>query len=236
MYYLYRSAPHGATSFDLGNPDLKPERMRYSVEAGHDIYVSDKAEISVTGYASSFEDFLDKVNIDPADVPSYFSPGQGVSVRQSVNIGEVSLYGAEMSLRHQLHPTSTLILGYSYTRSEIREYETDPTLVGNALEDNPEHIANLGFQFSSPKLFTAGFWLKYVGERFSDMENTVENIVDAYPLVSLNVSRSFLKNRLTVSFAVDNLLDEQYYGYYGSKTRYYYGPARSFTGGLSFKL
>ena len=236
MYYLYRSAPHGATSFDLGNPDLKPERMLYSLEAGEDITISDKIEFSVTAHASSFRDFLDKVSVDPSDVPSYFSPGEGVIVNQSVNIGKVNLYGAETSLRHRLHPTGTLVLGYSYTRSRILKYEVDPSLEGNALEDNPEHAASAGFRFDSPKLFTAGLWLKYVGERFSDMENSDENKIDAYFLLNLYASRSFLGNRLTVSFSVDNLLDRQYYGYYGSNKSYYYGPPRTVTGGISFRL
>ncbi|MFA5419069.1 MAG: TonB-dependent receptor, partial [Bacteroidales bacterium] len=68
MYYLYRSAPHGTTTFDLGNPDLDPERMTYSCEAGGDFYLNDKLELSATYYISRFKDFLDKINVSQENV------------------------------------------------------------------------------------------------------------------------------------------------------------------------
>ncbi|MGE4587703.1 MAG: TonB-dependent receptor, partial [Mangrovibacterium sp.] len=236
MYYLYRSAPHGTTTFDLGNPDLDPERMTYSFEAGGDFYLNDKLELSATYYISRFKDFLDKINVSPEDVPDYFDPGEGVVVRQSVNIGKVRLQGVEALLKYKIQDWLTATAGYSFTESKILRYEIDGELEGNELEDNPKHLFSAGFLFNNPKLFSAGVWYKYVGERYSDMENTPEDRIDGYGLVSMDISRSFLKEKLTLSVSVSNLFDEQYYGYYGSATSYYYGEPRVIMGGLSFKL
>lgn len=236
MYYLYRSAPHGTTTFDLGNPDLDPERMTYSYEAGGDFYLNDKLEFSATYYISQFKDFLDKINVSSDEVPDYFNPGEGVVVRQSVNIGKVRLQGVETFLKYKIQDCLTASASYSFTKSKILRYESDETLEDNELEDNPKHLFNVGFLFNKPKLFSAGVWYKYVGGRYPDMENTQEDKIDGYGLVTLDISRSFLEEKLRLSVSVSNLFDKQYYGYYGSATSYYYGEPRIVMGGFSFKF
>jgi outer membrane receptor protein involved in Fe transport len=236
MYYLYRSAPHGATTFDLGNPDLKPEKMSFSYEIGGDFYLNDKLEISGTYYISEFKDFQDKVTIDRSEVPDYFSPGEGVSVRQSVNIGKVRLQGVEASLRYKITRFLTGVASYTLSESEILKYETDEAIEGNELEDSPKCLASTGALYNNPKLFSAGIWFKYTGEQYADMENTPEKKVDRFELVNMNISRSFIKNKFTLSVSVDNLFDKQYYGYYGSSKSYYYGPPRTIMGKISYKL
>ena len=235
MYYLYRSAPHGS-SFDLGNPELKPEKMSFSYEAGADFYINDKLEISGTWYISEFEDFQDKIVIDASDVPDYFNPGEGVRVRQSVNIGKVRLQGIEASIRYKVNKHLTGVANYTSSQSEILKYETNEEYEGNELEDSPEYFLNIGALFNNPRLFSAGIWYRYTGKQYSDMENTPEKQVEGFGLINMDISRSIMQNKLTLSVSVSNLLDKDYYGYYYSPTLHYNGAPRSVTGKIAYKL
>jgi iron complex outermembrane receptor protein len=235
IYYLYRSAPHGST-FDLGNPDLEPEKMTYSYEIGGDYYLTNKLEISATYYISQFKDFLDKVVVPTDEVPDYFNPGEGVIVNKSINIGKVRSQGVETSVRY--HITSELIanVAYTYSTSEIKRYEVDEELVGNELDNSPHNLLNVGLHFNKPTWFSAGIWFKYVDEQFSDLENTEDKKLDSYELVDFNLSKSFLKNKLTFSLTINNLFDKKYLTYYSSATTYYNGPSRSIMGGVSYNF
>lgn len=235
IYYLYRSAPHGSAKFDLGNPDLKPERMTYSYEVGGDYYISDKFEFSATYYISEFKDFLDKITVPENEIPDYFNPGPGVEVNKSVNIGRVRLQGVEASIRYNILPVLTFNAGYTYAKSKILKYEIEPEYVGKELEDSPNHLFNAGLLYDNPRLFSVGVWFKYVGQQYRDMSNAADKRLAAYELVDLTLSKSILKDRLTFNFTVNNLFNKKYYSYYSSETSYYFGQGISFMGGIALK-
>lgn len=236
LYSLYRSAPHGVHTFDLGNPDLKPEKMKYSFEVGADLRIDRTFELSATCYQSQFKDFQGRRNIDKSALPSYFIPGEGVVVRQSINIGQVRLRGVETSVRYALNDCFKAVGTYTWSKSKILEYEIDKEVIGKELQNSPNHLANIGVLFDHPKLFALNVWYKYTGSRYTDMKNKEEKRIDGYGLVNMSIAKSFLHNRITAYLSVDNLFNKRYYGYYSSSKNYYYGPSRSLMGGLTFKL
>lgn len=232
IYYLYNSAPLGS-SFRLGNPDLKPERMVYSVDLGADFYISENLELSATYYTSQYKDFNESVLIPASQVPSYFDPA-GLPVRQYINIGKVKLSGLETSLRYKLRQHFTLIGSYFYNRSKIIEYQTNPAYEGKEMDSNPRHTLSSGLVFDNPKIINIGIWVRHTSESFGDLENSENLILKPITVFDLKVSRQIGKFAITAN--VLNLFDKLYYGSYTSKTSYYYAPRRSVNIGLSYSL
>jgi outer membrane receptor protein involved in Fe transport len=232
MYYMYNATPLGS-SFRLGNPGLKPERMVYSIEGGVDYSLNNTLELSGTVYASRYKDFLDAVLIDPSKVPSYFDPG-GLPVRQYINIGKVGLHGVEASVRYRIVPQLTAIASYFYNRSKIIRYEPNPDYEGNETDDNPHHQIDGGLAFDNPKIAAFSIWLRYTGKSFSDLENSKDRMVGAYTVADLKVSRKI--GKFTVYGNVLNLFNKKYFGSYTSPSSYYLGPGRSINAGLSYLL
>ena len=233
LYYLYRSAPHGSTKFNLANPDLKPEIMNRSVDVGGDFLIANRLEMSLTYYNSNFEDFMYNVTVDEAGVPSYLSPGDGMVVLQNVNIGKVNLYGFEAAFKYAIDECWNASLSYNYNKSEIMEHDIDASIIGNELEDSPNHHLKIGLNYSNPRIITAGIWMRTTGSQFSDEENTDENRVAGYTTFDIKLSREIVSN-VSLSAEVYNLFDKQYYSYWSSASSYYYGPPRMVYVGLNY--
>lgn len=232
MYYMYNATPLGS-SFRLGNPDLKPERMVYSVEAGVDYSLPNGLELSGTFYTSRYKDFLDAVLIDPSQVPAYFNPG-GLPVRQYINIGKVNLHGIETSLRYRITPQLTAIASYFYNKSKILRYESNPAYEGREMDDNPRHQLDGGLAFGNSRIIDISIWVRYTGKSYSDLENSKDRMIGAYTVADVRASRKI--GKFTMYGNVLNLFDKKYFGSYTSPTSYYLAPGRSVNVGFSYLL
>ncbi|WP_031529656.1 TonB-dependent receptor [Dyadobacter crusticola] len=232
IFYLYNSAPLGS-SFRLGNPNLKPERMVYSVDLGADFNINENLELSATYYTSQYKDFNESVLIPASEVPSYFDPA-GLPVRQYINIGKVKLSGLETSLRYKLQQHFTLIGSYFYNRSKILQYQTNPAYEGKEMDSNPRHTLSGGLIYDNPKMINIGLWARHTSESFGDLENSENLILKPITVFDLKVSRQI--GKFAVNANILNLFDKLYFGSYTSKTSYYYAPGRSVNIGLSYSL
>jgi len=231
-YYMYNATPLGS-SFRLGNPELEPERMRYSVDFGADFQLANNLELSATVYSSQYSDFLAAVLIDASEVPEYFDPGN-LPVRQYINIGKVNLWGLESSVKYRFTPFISVQASYFHNQSEIRKYETNPAYEGKEMSDNPRNIYSGALLYDHPRIGHISLWSRNTGSFFGDLENTAEKKMDAVRLVDLKMARNI--GPLGINFTVNNLFDELYYGSYTSPTSYYYAPGRTFFFGLNYQL
>ncbi len=213
LYYLYKSGPHGTTRFDLANPNLEAEKMTWSYDVGFDTKPNDNLCLSMTFYQSRFEDFLGDKTLASEEVPSWFTPDEGMAVIQKVNLGEVDIYGVEAGLEYKFNNRWSAFINHTYNISEIEEYEEDPEIEGNYLAYTPRHMTKIGVTYDNPDLFTLGIFLTNVGARFGDLENTDKKKLDAYQVVDLKISRKLFKG-LEVFGYVNNLTDEEYKEYY----------------------
>ena len=213
LYYLYKSGPHGATRFDLANPDLGPEEMTWSYDLGFDMKPNKNLSLSFTFYQSQFEDFLGDKTLDPAEVPAYFTPDPGMAVVQKVNMGQIDIHGVEASLEYAFNSNWSAFVNHTYNVSEIEEYKEKPEVEGNDLSYTPRHMTKIGFTYDNPDLFTLSLYITNVGSRFGDFENTDKKKLEAYQVVDMKVSRK-LFDGLELFASVDNLTDEKYKEYY----------------------
>lgn len=231
-YYMYNSTALGS-SFRLGNPALKPERMKYSLELGTDWKAVENLELSGTVYTSQYSDFLSAILIDASQVPDYFDPGN-LPVRQYINIGKVNLWGLESSLKYQVSPSLSVQGSYFHNQSKIKRYETNPGYEGKQMNDNPNNIYSGAIIYDNPKIGQASFWARHSSSYFGDLENTEEKRMDAVSLFDLKLARQI--GPVGLNFTVNNLFDKQYYGTYSSPTSYYFTPGRTLLLGINYQL
>ncbi|PRD57002.1 TonB-dependent receptor [Sphingobacterium gobiense] len=231
-FYMYNAAPLGS-SFRLGNPELKPERMRYSIDFGADLQLMDKLELSATVYRSQYSDFLSAVLIDASEVPEYFDPGS-LPVRRYINIGKVGLWGLESSVKYNISPFVTIQASYFHNQSEIKKYEPNPEYEGKEMNDNPRNIYSGAFIYDNPRIGHISIWGRHTDTFFGDLENTAEKKMDAVRVVDLKLERRI--GPMGVNLTINNVFDKLYYGSYTSPTSYYYAPGRTLFVGINYQL
>lgn len=231
-FYMYNAAPLGS-SFRLGNPDLKPERMNFSFDFGVDYQLSDLLEFSTTIYRSQYSDFLTAVLIDADEVPSYFDI-QGLPVRQYINIGEVNLWGAETFARYRISKDLSVQLSYFYNSSKIIRYEPNPEYEGNSMSDNPRNNFTEALVFDRPRLFHLSIWGRQTGSFYGDLENTVERTMAAVTVFDVKFGKALGPVSLNINLM--NIFDKRYYGSYTSPSSYYYAPGRSIFTGITYQI
>ena len=116
--------------------------------------------------------------------------------------------------------TSNIILNanYAYSHSQIKDYNplntNDPVdLTDKYLSDVPNHIGSVSVNWRN-KIVNAGLTAKYMGERWVNDLNEVDEIVlddqyPAYTTVDLKLSKSF--KMIFGSLSIQNILDEKFY-------------------------
>ncbi|BBO92498.1 TonB-dependent receptor plug domain-containing protein [Desulfosarcina ovata] len=122
LYDLYKSGPHGSTRFDLANPDLEAETMTWSYDVGFDAKPNEHLSINITFYQSRFKDFLGEKTLSADEVPSYFTPDEGMAVIQSVNLGRVDIYGVEAAVEYKFDSQWSVFVNHTYNVSTIESY------------------------------------------------------------------------------------------------------------------
>ncbi|MCD6305254.1 MAG: TonB-dependent receptor, partial [Deltaproteobacteria bacterium] len=162
-----------------------------------------------------------KVGIDPET---------GRDLYQRKNVGKVRIRGLEIEGSWDISRTVSLFGNYTFNVSKIDEFSEQSELEGKYLEHSPRHKANLGLGFHDPGLFQAEIMARYVGERYSDTENTSEGKLDDYTVFDIKLSRRFFE---TCKAYIDilNLFDKDIK--YSSD---FEGPGREIRVGLSIKF
>ena len=239
LYSLYRSGPHGAALFEIGNPELEPEKMTYSIDFGFDtkpLYelfkVGRDFNLSFTAYWSGFKDFITKKVLEPDEIPPYFTPEEGQEVKQKVNVGKVRIYGIETEIDYTFLKHFKVNVNYTYNVSKVVEHPLAPEIEGKLLTYTPKHIVNWSIIYDNPKLFTISLYCTYMGKVFYDEEN--KKPIDDYVVGDLRVSRviplpKYMRGTMEAFVNVDNIWDEEYRHYY-----YYYLPGTTVMGGLKY--
>ena len=239
LYSLYRSGPHGPTLFDIGNPELEPEKMIYSIDVGFDtkpfyelFKVAKDFNFSFTAYWSAFTDFIYRKELEPHEIPSYFTPEPGQEVRQKVNVGKVRINGIEVGIDYTFFKHFKIKANYTYNVSKIIKNPLAPETERKLLRYTPKHMANWSIIYDNPRLFTIALYCTYMGKVYYDEEN--ERPIDKYVVGDLRISRiiplpTYMRGNMEIFLNIDNIWDEKYRHYY-----YYYLPHTTVMAGLKY--
>lgn len=203
---LYSEGPHLASySFEIGNPDLDPERAW-----AKEIFIgfqNSRVNTNAAIFHNGFDNYLyarntGEPNIQRADLLNYQFVGT-----------EAELFGLEASAEVQLSKTIVANISASYTIG--RQDTTDEN--GNNEGTRPLPQIPPFKAKSSIKYVKDGF---EVGSRFKfaarqDRTGEFENPTDSYFLTDIFAQYRIDTKKLlhTISVNVNNLLDEEYYNH-----------------------
>lgn len=158
-------------------------------------------------------------------------PTKNIFVWSMVNLGEVSITGADISLESSfvLGDGFSLVAGgtYSYQRAlDITDPESGTYLHQIAYTPRVSGSARAALITPWAELAYSAVWS---GKRYATGENYAENRMPGYSDQGISLSRKF--SNLIARFEVNNLFNEQY-----AIVRWYPMPGRSFRIALNYKL
>ncbi|MFH1227785.1 MAG: TonB-dependent receptor [Planctomycetota bacterium] len=192
LYELYTPYTRGALSIEA-NPQLKPEKI-LSYDAGVEHRFMDDLLGKLTIYQSNAGDYIDYFTITPTNW-------------KRDNVTEVKIQGIETSLEFRFAKEWTAVSGYTYNKSQIMEYTTDPTVENNYLANTPRNIFRYSINYSNPELFEFQAVYNYNGKRYDNNQNTAK--LNSYSTFNISLARQFGKHS-RFSLDVQNLFDKDY--------------------------
>lgn len=188
----------------IANPELKPEYLD-NLELGTDIFISKNIEFSASLFYSIGTDYH-----------AYVSTGDSITLNKKLrpiikksNIGEVELYGAELSVKIMPVKNLDILLSYSYTNTEIVEFKSatsEEDLSGKELVYQPKDLFNASATWTN-KIVNATAIFSYKGAQWMNDVNTEK--LESYYMVDLQLWRQIYKG-LNASLQVQNLLDDKF--------------------------
>jgi iron complex outermembrane receptor protein len=217
LYTMYRSWISGTTLYD-GNPDLKPQKVT-SIELGWNKKMSEKTNVNVTYFHNDITDMVYRQSLGTKTID-----GTTYIWQRYENAGEGTTNGVELELSHRMNANWTSFLNYTYQRAIISQNAANSASVGKFVQQVPEQILNIGFDYQKEKL-SGTLFASYVGKRYStdinnDTVNGVYGSYDPYFIVNTSLVYKWDKDD-SVTFAVNNLFNRQYFCYYVAPGRTY---------------
>lgn len=215
IYDLYRSAKF--TSYSItANPNLNPETVK-TWDAGAEWRAWQGGELRATYFNNDIRDLI-------------YVQGSGAA-RTRMNAGRAESHGITLALTHLIDANHRLFANYTRTLSEIRENSVSPASVGKRLTNMPDKQANAGFEARRGS-FTLNGTMRYASKQFSTDDNSdvathAYKAYDAYVIADAKLSYRF-DRQVSVSLAIDNLFDRDYFSYYPA-------PRRSWFAELNFQ-
>ncbi|MDI6732688.1 MAG: TonB-dependent receptor [Planctomycetota bacterium] len=201
LFELYATYMRGPLLIE-SNPQLQPEKV-LSYDAGIEQQFLDNLLGKLTLYQSNARDYIGERTI------SVTPPRKS----RWDNITKVKIQGVESALDWQITNEFSTLFNYTYNKSKIVEYTTDPTVEDNYLANTPLNSYQFGVAYRQPELFDCQAVLNYNGKRFDNDQNTIE--LNSYYTFNISLVRNFGKySRLSVD--VENLFDKEYTVYKGT--------------------
>ena len=211
-----------ANSMSLSSPYLKPEKAT-CWEAGVDQTIFDKTLVRATYFENYLRDFK--------YTEKWTEAGILYSVAKSG--GKARIRGFELGIRHQITSFISAYANMTYQDTEVTEDKQVPEKEGKRMTNVPQEMYNFGLLCENYAGFRGSVTGRYVGKVYGDSlnldtKNHVWGTYDPYFTMDAKVGYE-IKKGLEVSFAVDNLLDKDYY----QSSR---APGREFFGEVVYRF
>lgn len=195
------------------NPDLKPETVT-SWEIGVEQQVGSGTLLRATYYENRLKDLIYRTQDDVLKT-------QGVA-----NAGAAEVKGIELEVRQKLLDGLTAFANLTFNDPKITENPAKPATEGKYMTNTPRRMANIGLQGAKGP-WSGSLTGHYVGKVYANDENKdivsgVYGSYDAYFVTDAKIAYK-VKDKVTLSLAVNNLGDRKYYQSSLAQGRAYYG-------------
>jgi len=207
----------------LCNPELGPERG-YSAEVGIDRKIGDLLRARATLFYNRMKDLIYYRSFSDEEVKAY-NERHGTSykrIKRKENVASAESKGVELGANLKPIGGISPFLTLTYTHTEVLENPANPDSVGKRLPRIPDLICSAGFDLNRSPLsgrITARYVSKaYTEDDNSDVESGVYGVYDPHFVVDLSLSCS-ITDRTSITLAVENLLNEEYYQHYKAPGR-----------------
>ncbi len=188
----------------IGNPQLRTE-YAYNYEIGVEKLFGDSLFVNLTFYYNDIRDWMQQVS---AASPEFSS----ISVRWE-NIDQAETKGLELETEYLFSEQLQFFANYTLNFSDIIQFTdtefnyNNKQLEGNTFPNQPKHKVNMGFNWKHPRWFNLTFNLRYSGDRYYDIENTV--VLDDYITCDIKVMKKINKT-LAFSLEAKDLFDQEW--------------------------
>ena len=214
----------------LGNPELLAERS-WSQEVGIDIQITNKLNLSTTGYLRQSDNLIDYVSTNESEIGSISEIGSlqsGADYFFAKNITSVHTSGIEAFVRWKsnLSDNSTLNInaGYNYTKTS-----NDEDVISVYISSHAKQLFTFSSHLNTGRL-TIGFngLYKERNERIASTINS--NLSPNYFVLHSRIGLD-LGQGLSANLDVRNLLDENYANILGAQM-----PGRWIMAGMNWRM
>lgn len=223
---VFRMPTFNELYFDAtGSKKLAPERTKqYNVGMTYQYTPNETLQT----LSLSADAYHNEVNDKIVAMPRMF-------VWSIINMGRVEIKGVDCTMNCGIatsHHTSLSLSGkYTYQQAVDKTNEKSE-VYGDQIPYAPLHAGNGSIAFENPILNIA-YKLDFVGQRFSQPQNSKANKIDAYTEHGLTIYRKLKFKHFETELRGDalNLTDQQY-----EVVKYYPMPGRSYKVAMEFKF
>ncbi len=210
---MYKTWSSSSTSkLYIANPDLNPETV-----LAWDFGIEQKLWKGAKIKATYFENYIDDMIYTVTLSSTTSIGGKNYTNVKYSNLGAGETRGVELEAEQSLGKNLRLFAGYTYTSSNITEYDENKSLEGKDLQHAPRHMINAGLDasYGPLSLFLSGRYVakQYGSDSNSDKANGVYGSYDPFFVMDLKAGYR-VTDWATLSLSVNNLLDRTYYTYY----------------------
>lgn len=217
IYELYSTWSYYGVTY-ASNPNLKPETC-VSYDFGLDQKLGPNTMVRTSFFYNELHDLIYLHSISS-------------TYQKLVNAGKARTYGAELEVERKVFGCLTLFGSLTVTQSEMLSNPANPESEGKQLVGVPLFQYSVGGEFKRGP-FSLTLTGRYASKQYnsdtnSDTASGVYGSYDAYFITDV-FARYQLTKSATLTFAVNNLFDRDYFTYYQA-------PGRQLFGGVSFKF
>ncbi len=197
------------------NPELKPEKTT-SWEIGAEHKFANQTALRATYYENYLTDLIYTTSISS-------------TLSTPRNAGRAEVKGIELEIRKPFTSSLTAFANVTYNDARITENAASPETVGKRMTYTPQTMFNAGVELHRGP-WSGSLSARHVGDVYTNDKN-LDRATGVYaatdPYTIWNAKASYrVKQGLSVSLAVDNLLDRNYYVYYKAAGRTWYGEVK----------
>lgn len=197
---------------DVVDPDLEDSKG-YNIDLGYRGKLKDYLQFDLSGYILQYNNRIGTITV--AGTPSY---------RLITNVGNSTSKGLELyaefnafrAFSKKKNADIILFASYGYTDARYSSDHKDASTKGKRLENAPQQILRSGLTAGYKKVLVT-WQLSYVGETFSDANNTVTpsangntGLIPAYTVADLSASVKLPKN-IVLKTGINNLGNKTYF-------------------------